>query len=657
MERSGPAASRSSGAGLLAGALLLLTLCAYARAGTLGFTQYDDGLYVASNPIVLRGLSLEGLRYAFTTTELANWHPLTWLSHMAVAEAFGAAAPAHHAANVLLHGACVVLLFVVLVRATGQRLPAAFAAALLAVHPLHVESVAWVAERKDVLSTLFWLLALLAWVRYARGGGARWYGATLLAFAAGLMSKPMLVTLPFTLVLLDVWPLGRWKGAGGTLSALALLREKLPMLVLAALGSALAFAVQSQAGAMEYGHELGLATRAANAVRSVGVYLLQTFWPARLAVHYPYELPLPLAQTLASAAAVAALSALALWRFRQAPWWLVGWLWFLGTLVPVLGLVQVGSQAHADRYTYVPHIGLFVALAGGLAQLGARARIPRQVGFSAAVIALGVLTWRTQAQVGVWRDEETLFRHALAVRPSSALAHDHLAQELQRQGRHDEALAHFRRFAELEPRLASAHVNLGTALERRGDLQAARGSYERALALDPRSDLACSNLGALLARERRFDEAAPLFERAVELAPHKAGLRLNAASNALFREHAEDARRHFRAAVELDPELAAEHPQALRLAWLLASAPGPDAAEARAALLAAEALDRKRGGRDPGVHEILAGALAANGRFEDALRVAQAALAAARTSAPPEVVARLEAACTRYASGRPPETP
>jgi tetratricopeptide (TPR) repeat protein len=651
------AAPRRRGAVGVALGLVLLALAAYWHVGGLGFVSLDDPQYVSANPLVLRGLTVEGLRYAFTTTDLGNWHPLTWLSHMLVVELAGPAPAAHHLANLLLHLACVVLLFAFAARTIRVPWAAALAAGIFAVHPLHVESVAWVAERKDVLSTVFWLLAMLSHLRWAETGRRGWYVATCAALVLGLMSKPMLVTLPLALLLLDVWPLRRWRGVAveGGFPAGRLVLEKLPLLALAFVAGLVTLWAQAVAGAMQAMEPPTSGLRLANAVRSVGIYLLQTVWPSDLAVFYPYPASMPLVQVALAAAALVAISLAAVALARRAPWLPVGWLWFLLTLAPVLGIVQVGSQAHADRYTYVPHIGLFLALAFGLERLTARLGQARWVRFVLALALLGGAVAATRAQVEVWRDDRSLFEHAIEATGGSHVAHDSLGRALQAQGRLDEAVAQYRASILLRPDFASAYINLGTALEAGGDATGALESYRSATELAPGLAEAWVNLGGALARAREHEQAAVALERALEIAPRDALAHMNAALNELLRGRRASAVDHFRAAVEARPELGRDD-QALLFAWMMATDPDPAARDGELAAQIAQAALERSGGRSLPALEALAAAEAECGRFEQATRLAEQALQAARAAAVGELVARLEVALQAYRARKPLRT-
>ncbi len=636
----------------LALGLALLTLAAYSGSRALGFVSLDDPQYVATNPIVLRGLTSEGLRYAFTTTDLGNWHPLTWLSHMAVAQFAGAAPAAHHAVNVALHMGCVLLLFAFLLQTTRAPWPAAFAAGLFAVHPLHVESVAWVAERKDVLSTLFWLLAMLAHARWAATERRAWWWGTIAAMALGLMSKPMLVTLPLALLLLDFWPLRRF----GRVSSARLVVEKLPLFALAVAASAVTLWAQAAEGAMQAIERPSVGLRLANAVRSCGVYLLQTVWPVDLAVFYPYPDSIPASDVALAALALAAFSAGAWLAVRRAPWCTMGWLWFLVTLLPVLGLVQVGAQAHADRYAYVPHIGLFAALAYGIQRLAARGTLARFSNVAMSLAALSACTVLTRAQVSPWQNDHVLFEHTIAAAGGSPVAHDALGRALQAEGKLGPAMEHYRAAIQLRPSYASAWVNLGTALDASGDAPGALASFETAAQAAPELVEAWVNLGSALGRAQRPAEAAAALDRALALDPDNPGALMNSALNDFLRGAPARAAEHFRRAVAVDPALR-DDDQALVFAWMLAT--DSDAA-ARDGELAAEialaALER-RGARDIQALEVLAAAEAERGRFEAAIERARAALAAAESSGVQQHAALLRAELELYRAGRPMRAP
>jgi len=464
------ASSRRARATAIAIALALaaLVLAIYAPVRHFDFVQLDDPAYITENPHVLRGLTLDGVRWAFTTGHAANWHPLTWLSHMLDAELFGVAPGPHHLTSVLLHALNTLLLFGALLRMTGAVWRSAVVAALFGVHPLRVESVAWVAERKDVLSALFWLLTLRAYAGFAAPAEpaaprrGRRYALALALFALGLMAKPMLVTLPFTLLLLDWWPLGRL----GRTGAWPLVREKIPFVALAAASSAVTLIVQERGGAVSAVSSEPFALRLENAVVSLVAYLRDMLWPAGLTVIYPFPESVPAWQAAGACLVLGGIS-LAAWRLaRSHPYVPVGWLWYLGTLLPVAGLVRVGLQARADRYTYVPLIGIFIAVVWGGAELAARAgaRFPRRPALPAAAPALlaaaSILALAAAArhQVGYWKDNVTLWTRAtvLTLRVDEFEAHMSLGAALAAQGRSGEALRHFAEAVRLRPDSAEA---------------------------------------------------------------------------------------------------------------------------------------------------------------------------------------------------------
>lgn len=453
--------------------LIVATLAVFQQLPEYDFVNIDDYYYVTENVHVTRGLTREGIIWAFTTLHANNWHPLTWLSHMLDCQLFGLKPGMHHLTNLLLHMANSTLLLLVLKRMTGALWRSAFAAALFALHPLHVESVAWVAERKDVLSTLFWLLTVWGYAGYVEYPGRNRYLLVLLFFALGLMAKPMLVTLPFILLLLDYWPLGRVKlwesregGSGGIQrsSALHLVREKIPFFALTLASGIVTVVAQYKGGAVRSLNLLPLDVRIANALVSYVGYIGKMIWPQHLAIFYPHPGALPTWQVVGAGLLLLSLSIILLRAAGRFPYLGVGWLWYLGTLVPVIGLVQVGDQAMADRYTYVPLIGLFVLIAWGIPDLMARWRY-RQIALTiSAVIVVFCCTVSTWSHVKHWRNGTALFTHAVNVTADNALAHDGLGFALARQGRLDEAIAHYSEALRIKPGYAKARYNLEHAL-------------------------------------------------------------------------------------------------------------------------------------------------------------------------------------------------
>ena len=610
----------------LALGLTLLTLVAYLPALDNGFVGYDDRVYVTENPIVQAGITAAGLRWAATAVVGANWHPLTLLSPMVDCQLFGLNPRGHHLTSVVLHLATVLLLFEVLRRMTGAALRSAAVAALFAVHPTHVESVAWVAERKDVLCGCFWMLTLAAYLGYVRRcqegraggppagtaaggaaaraaswapagpagvtaagatagaagaaagrGGLRYLGVAG-AFALALLAKPMAVSLPFVLLLLDVWPLARLRLDGsGNEPGLApgtpdmpmparpraatlrfLLAEKLPLVALAAAAGAVA--LRTQAAPLASSAAAPLELRVENALTSYVAYLGKTLFPARLAVFYPFPAEIAPWKAIAAAALLAGLTVAAVLAARRAPYLAVGWLWYLGTLAPVIGVLQVGMQGMADRYTYLPSIGLYLAAVWGGADLVRRrrpaARWLAPAATAGLALALGLLAAATRVQAATWRDPVTLFRHALAVE-DSYLAHTNLAEELRGRGDREGALAHYRAALALEPRNAQAHAALGSALRSWGQPAAALPHLAAALALAPNDERARVTLAMAWDDLGRPDRA--IAELRQVIAAHPASARAHYGLAALLGRRGDlaEARRQYALALAADPDLTA----------------------------------------------------------------------------------------------------
>jgi len=493
----------------LAAVLLFATLAVYAPVCGYGFVNFDDPGYLSQNPHVQRGLDRASVAWALTTTHRANWSPVTWLSYLLDVELFGVDPAAHHGVNLLLHAVNVTLLFALLVRLGGARAPSFVVAALFAVHPLRVESVAWISERKDVLCALFALLALHAWAGFTRRGGVARYAAALLLFALGLMAKPMLVTLPFVLLLLDFWPLcrTRWSppaaGPARVRPLGRLVLEKLPFLALSCAASVVTLVAQRAAGAVTDSTALPLATRAAGTLAAYGWYVGKTVWPSGLAVLYPNRALVgesaPAWQILAGGIVIALVSVLALRDARRRPWLLVGWATFVGMLVPVIGLVQVGQQSTADRYTYLPSIGLFVVLVGALAEASRRMRVPLVLRIAGVAVLLVVLGVATRLQLAYWRDSVTLASRALAVTDGNYVMHFNLALAVDEQGDLPAAIRNYEAAVRLRPDLASFRGNLAAALVRAGRVDEAVAQYQAAIVLDPRDPAAANNLAWLRA--------------------------------------------------------------------------------------------------------------------------------------------------------------
>ena len=613
--------------------LAVLTLAAYWSVARCDFLNFDDPTYVTDNLVVKHGLTWRGVVWAFTRVHGSNWHPLTWLSHMADCQLFGVHPAGHHLVNLALHLANCFLLFGLLRRLTRAVWPSALVAALFALHPLHVESVAWVAERKDVLSAFFGLLSLGAYAGYAEvqslkskvqsqgtrntQHAPRYYVLSLFLFALGLMSKPMLVTLPFVLLLLDYWPLQRFALSASCLPILRrLFLEKLPFFALAALSCAITFWAQRHGGAVMSAEAFPAGTRVANAALSYWWYLQKMLWPVRLAIFYPHTHPQLTGLAWAALIALMMVTVAAV-VFRKHPYLAVGWLWFTGTLVPVIGLVQVGTQGMADRYSYLPSIGLLIALAFGLRELvtlnrgrgresahsvsrqqpqsrpAGASKWPGRLVAALAGLILSACLVATHQQVLCWHDSETVFRHALAVTKGNYAAYNNLGIVLDSQGKRDQAIAcyeaslrskpdqeiahnnlanvlmdrnllaeaetHVRLALRYNPRSAPAHGTLSRLLQCRGDTPGAIAAARKALALQPGSPEAHNNLGCLLEAQGRYDEAITHFQRALGYCPELTEALNNLGRTLTEQGRAAQAVSPLRTAVQLKPEYAEAH--------------------------------------------------------------------------------------------------
>jgi tetratricopeptide (TPR) repeat protein len=676
---------------------------------TLGheFVNFDDNDYLFDNPAVAQGLTFKGIVWAFSC-HASNWHPLTWFSHMLDCQLYGLCPAGHHLTNVLLHTATVILLFLVLRQMTGALWRSAFVAAVFAIHPLRVESVAWVAERKDVLSGLFFMLTIGAYVRYVRRpwSPAR-YGLVLLLFALGLMSKPMLVTLPLVLLLLDYWPLQRLESAG------RLAMEKLPLLALsAAVGVATLLA---QKGSMQSTESFLLPLRLANALMTGMVYLGQMVWPAGLAAFYPFpHKGLPPWEVALAGTLLAGLSTVAWRQRRKEPWIWVGWLWYLAMLLPVVGIIQVGDQAHADRYTYLPQIGIYLAVTW----LAAKWPASRMAfgGLMTAVLAvLMICAWK---QTAYWRDSETLWtralacaadnvvargnlgaallqkgradeaitqlQHALQINPNSMRVHFSLATAFVQRGKVDQAIAEFRNALQINPNYAQAHYNLGNVLLQKGRVDEAAAHYQQALQIAPGYAQAHNNLGDVFLRKGRVEEAILHYQRALQSDPECAPAYVNLGGILLQRGKADEAIVHFQKALQIKPGFAEAHKslgnalrqkgrveeaisqfqQALQLepdqpevqnnlAWLLATGPQASLRNGERAVQLAQRANELAGGKNPILLRTLAAALAEAGRFDDATRSAHKAIEMAAAAGRQDLAGQLNVELKRYEARLP----
>ncbi|MFL5342486.1 MAG: tetratricopeptide repeat protein [Gemmataceae bacterium] len=509
-----------SPSGLVYAGLVVLTLAVYGQlaVGGFEFIDLDDPEYVQLNGRVQQGFSLEGVRWAFTTRWASNWHPLTWLSLQLDYQLYGAEPWGFHLTNVLLHLANACLLFAVLKRMTGALWCSAAVAAFFSVHPAHVESVAWVAERKDVLSALFWLLTMYAYARYAEKPGVGRYLPVALALALGLLAKQMLVTLPAVLLLLDYWPLRRWRFAGGTSSLGRLILEKLPLVALVA--AAIPMTIWAQALLVKPLDDFPLPVRIENALIVYVKYIVMMVWPIDLAIFYPHPRGgIRLWKAVAAAAALVAVTAAVVWQGRRRPYLPVGWLWYVGTLVPVIGLMQVGRQEMADRYTYLPYVGLFILLSWGVADAAARRQLP-PTGLALLTGALLVACAVCAAlQVRHWKNVESLWRHSLVVADTDAAPRMCLATELAKKGKFDEAETQLREILRMEPQWADARGLLASIYEQTGQLNAAAEQLEQVVRRNPGEAPARLALARIRDRQNRLDDAEQQLAEVVRRQP------------------------------------------------------------------------------------------------------------------------------------------
>ena len=578
------------------------------------FVNYDDPRYVYENTNITEGLSISGIVWAFTHIHSMNWHPLTTISHMLDCQLYGLKAGWHHCTNVLLHSIAVMLLFVGLLQMTGAFWRSAFVAAVFAIHPLRVESVAWIAERKDVLSGVFFMLTLLAYLYYVRLPRTGRYLMVVFVFACGLMSKPMLVTLPFVLLLLDYWPLDRIRGQ---VSKRVL--EKIPLIALSAVSSIATLVAQK--GAVGYTEELPVLERFNNAVLSYVLYIWQMLWPVNLAVFYPHpENRLPLWQISSSFLLLICVTAVAIALRKKRPYLITGWLWYLGTLVPVIGLVQVGWQGRADRYTYLPQIGLYIAVTWALTDLTISWRHRRTILSAAALLTIGLLSWGAWVQTSYWRDSETLFKHALAVTTNNDVAENNLGIVFLQKGQLDEAISLLKSAVDLRPDNSPAHENLAKALLQKGQVADALVHYRKLLELQPDNMEVHNIVGTVLVQQGQIREGVEEWQKVLEIQPDNG----NALNN---------------------------------LGWVLATAPEDSLRDGSRAVQLAQQAVRISGGRIPIVFRTLAAAYAENQQFPQAIETAQQGLELANKQGNFALAAELQGSIALYQENRPLRDP
>jgi tetratricopeptide (TPR) repeat protein len=703
--------------------LIAITWFVFGQTVRYDFVNYDDDAYVYANPLIRSGLTIPGATYAFSGRHSGNWHPLTTLSHMLDCQLWGSHAGGHHLTNIVLHTIAVVLLFLILRQMTGALWRSAFVAAVFAVHPLRVESVAWISERKDVLSAVFFMLTLGFYLRYVRYPSVKRYLAVVGSFALGLMCKPTLVTVPLILLLLDYWPLGRFRASevrGQRSVVRNLVVEKIPLFALSAAG----------AGATLWAHEksiiqierLPFVWRVGNGPVTCLTYIKQMIWPARLAVFYPHPgHTLPVWEIVLAIVLLLLASAAAIALRRKRPYFLTGWFWYLIMLLPVIGLIQVGSQGHADRYTYLSQIGLYILLAWAITDALA-SRVQRRIVGVTASAAIILLAWCAHIQASYWRNGDSLWRHAIAVTSENFIAHDGLGQflldhgrldeaidqfqvalnidprypmartnlgiALTKKGRLDEAIAHLQTVLKDYPNDAKAHHNLGIALARKGDSPSAIAAFEKALSIQSRYPSAHYNLGMALDDSGRIDDAIAHYQQAVQEDPHFAEAYYLLGNDLFRRSRIDDAIAAYKRALQSRPaypevenniglallkegrpgEAIAHWENALanesdfvaalnNLAWVLAAFPEASIRNGDKALKLADRANQLSGSKDPAVLRTLAAAYAENGRFTEAMATAESGLQLANTQDNSALAKIFEGDLAQYRANTPVRIP
>ncbi len=594
--------------------LAVLTWLVFGQTLWHDFVNYDDPRYVYENTRITGGLTISSIAWALTHVHSLNWHPLTTISHILDCQLYGLKPGWHHFTNVLLHTLAAILLFFALQQMTGAMWRSAFVAAVFAIHPLRVESVAWIAERKDVLSGVFFMLTLLAYAYYVRRPRIARYLLVSFIFACGLMSKPMLVTLPFVLLLLDYWPLARIKG-----QFWKRVLEKIPLIALSVVSSVITFLVQK--GAVGQTEELPIFERINNAVVSYVLYIWQMLWPVDLAVFYPHpENRLPLWEIVSCLVLLTCVTAVAIALRKRRPYLITGWLWYLGMLVPVIGLVQVGWQGRADRYTYLPQIGLYMAVTWGAVDLTAFYRHQRTILGTAALLVIGTLTSCAWVQTSYWRDSERLFRHAAAVTTNNDVADNNLGIVFLGQGKADEAISLLQRAADLRPDNGPAHENLAKALLQKGRVTEALTHYRKLLELQPDNMEVHNIVGTVLVQQGRVGEGVEEWQKVLTLEPDNG----NAMSN---------------------------------LAWVFATSPDPSLRDGPKAVELAEQAVRISGNRIAILYRTLAAAYAEAGRFSEAIQTAQRGIELATNQGNSGLVTELQSAIVLYQEQQPLRDP
>jgi tetratricopeptide (TPR) repeat protein len=649
-----------------------ITLAVFSQTTRYGFVNFDDDLYVYNTPAIKAGLTVKGISFAFISQHARNWHPLTTISHMLDCQLYGLNAGGHHATNLILHIIAVLLLFQGLQRMTGAPWRSAVVAALFAVHPLHVESVAWISERKDVLSAVFLFLMLSAYARYVRTPSIWRYLLVAGLFGAGLMSKSMLVSAPVILLLLDYWPLDRMRGQGAEVRdgrsegsrhravIGRLLLEKIPLFVLSAGACVITFVLQRRAtGAIP---PLPLLWRFQNAIASYVIYIWKALWPTRLAVFYPHPNDTLTTWELIFAVAflIGITTAAIIWR-RKRPYLLVGWFWYLVMLVPVIGLVQVGEQGHADRYTYLPSVGLFLAAVWFAADVAVAhpSRLRLVVAIATTTILLSLLGWTAFIQTSYWRTSDTLWNHALAVTSDNDVAHNNLGYLFADRGDLDKAISHFESAAKIRSGKRNAHydvasafvqVNLADALTRKGRSDEAMAHYDEAIRLQPYDADAYYNRGNLFFAKNQVDAAIADWEKTLLIQPDDADAH-TCLGNAFLRQGSlKEAIEQYEMAVALAPE---DPHSRNNIAWILATSSDGSTRDGAKALAFAQQAAALSGGREPQFLRTLGAAYAETGHFTQAISAARQAVAMANMQGKQALAKNLEKDLVFYRANLP----
>lgn len=645
-----------------------MTLLVYWPVNNHQFITYDDGEYVNNNPHVRQGLTIRGISWAFTSFHSANWHPVTWLSHMVDCQLYGMNPGRHHLTNLIFHIANTLLLCLVLFRMSGKIRQSAFVAALFALHPLHVESVAWISERKDVVSTFFWMLTLLSYAWYAEKPGLNRYLPALIFFILGLMSKPMLVTLPFVLLLLDYWPLGRISHGAGRLSHnkdqekkrtlfLPLILEKIPFFILAAASCIVTFFAQKGEGALYSIQLLPLKVRISNALFAYTGYMGKMFWPFKLSCFYPFQ-SISVWQVAGSIVLLGFITLFVIKCIKNHPWLAFGWLWYIGTLVPVIGLVQVGAQSMADRYTYIPLIGIFIMISWGGPYLVYKACHGNQYAakMTIATITALMLTFVTAItciQVRYWKNSIILFERAIEVTVDNYVAHYCLGNALIAQNKFSKAALHYSEALKIKPHNARLLRELGLALAQQEDFDTAIQYFSEALHIDPLNADVHSNLGNALAMKGYFDKAALHFNKALKINPDHADAHNNLGLVLTKQGKIQAAVSHYAEALRVQPN----YLKSLNnLAWLFATHKNPEIRNGARAVTLAEHACNITGYKQPAVMDILAAAYAEAGNFDKARLVAQEALKLLNSNGNHVLKERIEKRLQLYQSDHPYRT-